>query len=246
MRRDAGFTLIETLAVLLLTGLLVSSMTLVSGQWMRSWNRGAANLQRVATLDVAMDRFAEDARSALALPPVDGAPAPVFIGDERSLRFVHPSIDRGAPPGLEVVAYAPDGDGVLTRLRAPYDASVRVGETALGDAAPLLRKPYGARFAYFGDDGEWVDEWRGPRPPAAVRATFSAPGLPAVATVAPVLAPLPAKCVAALGFAQCRAQADGRPADGAAASPGNAANPGFGGGGGDPGFSTGAGSGRSN
>ena len=213
-RRDAGFTLIEALAVLLLTGVLVSAMTLVTGQWMKSWNRGAVALQRVEMLSVALDRMAMDIQGAIAMPASGRRRFPSFLGDERSVRFVHPPFDRAAPEGLEIVDYTATRDGVLTRSRAPFDPDAPVGDAQTSGATPLLREPFRAAFAFLDPRDVWVTEWRDERLPEAVRVTVSAPdaGLPTRVFTIAIHASLPAGCASARTWVVCDAFASNKQA----------------------------------
>ena len=38
---QCGFTLIETLAALALTGLVLSALAILTAQWLPNWNRGS-------------------------------------------------------------------------------------------------------------------------------------------------------------------------------------------------------------
>lgn len=208
-----GFTMIETLAVLLLTGVLVSAMTIITGQWLRSWNRGAANLQRVELLDVGIDRIALDLGSAIAMQPLGGADAPAFVGNETTVRFVHPPFDRGAPRGLEIVEFHRADDGALMRTRAQYSLDDSLLDVELGDAATVLRPPYVATFAYMDDKGKWQPEWRSASPPSSIRLSMKGvEGLPPATTVIPVLAPFAAGCVSAKTFSACQSLMQGQQA----------------------------------
>ena len=43
---ERGFTLIETLVALALTGLVLSALASITAQWLPNWNRGVDRIQR--------------------------------------------------------------------------------------------------------------------------------------------------------------------------------------------------------
>lgn len=223
----AGFTLIEVLATLLLTGLLVSSMMTITGQWLGGWNRGAARLERVESLAVTIDRLALDIQSVIALPAIGRDAVPTFAGDGNGLMFVHPSIDPGAPAGLEIVRFYKSRDGILLRARAAYDPQVQLQKATVGEAVIVSRDTAGIAFAYMGKEGQYSSEWSQAQPPTAVRATIPSPagaGRPDLIVSFPVHASVPAVCARARGYRVCEALASGQ-SGGQPANPANAQRP---------------------
>jgi general secretion pathway protein J len=55
-RRDAdgGFTLIEMLVAVALMGVVLSALATITAQWVPSWHRGFARVQRNEMLDIAL------------------------------------------------------------------------------------------------------------------------------------------------------------------------------------------------
>lgn len=169
-RRPAGFTLVELLVALALTGLV--SLLILAG--MRDATLG---LDRVARHADALDRrvgLDDMLRRALAtaVPQAPRPGQPAFVGRRHKLRFF--SLESAGAPGLYrlVVAFAAgqrDRPLILTRRLADPLGLPQIERTVL---ARHLRD---ARFAYFGAakpgaDPAWHSRWDHLRyPPRAVR-----------------------------------------------------------------------------
>lgn len=212
-RAQAGFSLIEVLAVLVLTGILVTIMTQLTGQWLGGWDRGARNLNRVEALSVAAARMTEDIESAMALPAPGVPPRGALRGSPDEIRFVHPGDPAGS--GLEVVQYAFAADGTLVRRRGAFDARASVDQIAVGDPVAVISgRPFVA-FGYLDEKGSWQTGWTGVALPAAVRITMrmgERASADDVVTVVGLHASLPVLCARAQSYAICQAMADGRTA----------------------------------
>ncbi len=48
---ERGFTLIETLVALALTGMVLSALASITAQWLPNWNRGIDRIQRSETIE---------------------------------------------------------------------------------------------------------------------------------------------------------------------------------------------------
>ena len=69
---ERGFTLIETIVALALTGLVLSALASITAQWLPSWNRGIDRIQRSELMGIALQRIGADLASAViaGLDPV--------------------------------------------------------------------------------------------------------------------------------------------------------------------------------
>lgn len=211
---EGGFTLIEALATLLLTGLMLSAITTLTGQWLGGWNRGAARLERSEGLAVAFDRIARDVGGAIPMASPIRPGAVTFVGEPASLIFVHQSIDPGAPAGLEVVRLFAGRDGRLMRERGVYDPETPLEGIAVREAVGVTRESYGIAFSYLDDLGAWSPDWNSPKPPAALRVRLRplAGGRDVIASF-PVRAGAPALCARATTFRICEQMMAGQQID---------------------------------
>ncbi len=176
---ERGFTLIEALVALALTGLVLSALATITAQWLPGWNRGLDRIQRNEMVAVALERIAADIAAAEFVPPNREQKAPLFEGTGLSVSFVRTALGPNAGLGLEVVRIGETSDRrqlVTVRSRAPFTPLAQggpaVGQLRFADPVVLLRPPYRLSFAYAGPDRIWKDDWRDvDRLPAAVRLT---------------------------------------------------------------------------
>ena len=172
--REQGFSLIETLAAMALTGLIVSALAAITSQWLPNWNRGFDRIQRSEAVSVALDRISADIGASEFLRPDRQSKNVLFDGSETSIVLARASSGPTAGRGLERVriAEAADRNGmVLTRSRAPL---LPGGEAQPNFADPvvLLQPRYRVSFAYAGSDRVWKAAWHDSEElPAAVLLT---------------------------------------------------------------------------
>jgi general secretion pathway protein J len=163
----AGFSLIEAMAALALTAIIILALSSVTGQWLPNWRRGFVNLQRADLLGVGLERVVDDLSAAEYVTPSAGAPAPLFEGDGSSVVFVRSAIGPDAYPHLEIVRLAEIKEDrglamVRTRARfAPTASGAPAQAIAFGDSVTLIRAPFHISFAYAGPDRLWLPSWKG-------------------------------------------------------------------------------------
>jgi general secretion pathway protein J len=172
----AGFSLIEALAALALTAIIILALSSVAGQWLPNWRRGFVELQRADLLGVGLERLSDDLSAAEYVTPSAGAPAPLFEGDASSVLFVRSAIGPDAYPHLEVVRLAEikeDRGLAMVRTRALFAPTSPGGPAqaiAFGDPVTLIRAPFHISFAYAGPARLWLPSWRDRKQlPEAVR-----------------------------------------------------------------------------
>lgn len=203
-RHEAGFTLIETLVALALTGLVLSALATLTAQFLPNWNRGIDRIQQSELIGISMQRIAADLAAAEFIPPGrDEKKKPLFEGTPFSVTFVRTAIGPNAGIGLDVVRIGETTDRnrlVTVRTRTgftplPQGASPSQ-QLHLADPVVLLRAPLRLSFAYAGSDKVFRDDWHNAdKLPAAIRLTVrdtASEHVLAVSTVTPVHVDTPA------------------------------------------------------
>jgi general secretion pathway protein J len=194
---ESGFTLIETLVALALTGLVLSALANITAQWFPNWNRGLGRIQRSELISIALQRIGDDLAAAEYVPANRDAKQPLFDGSELSVTFVRTALGPNAGPGLDVVRLAETTDqaGLVTaRTRAtfrPLPLKSSLSEQLhFGEPVVLLRTPFRLSFAYAGEDGAWKGSWReSDKLPAKIRLTVreaTSDRVLAISTVTPI------------------------------------------------------------
>jgi general secretion pathway protein J len=201
-RREAGFTLIEALVALALTGLVLSALATLTSQWFPNWNRGIDRIQRSELIGMAMQRIAADLAAAEYVPANRETKKPLFEGSAQSVSFVRTALGPNAAIGLDVVRIGEATDqGHLVTLRsrtpfAPLPRGVAASELVrLSGAVVLLQPPLRLSFAYAGPDQVFRDSWlNADKLPAAIMLTVrdSSGAVLSASTVTPVHIDAPA------------------------------------------------------
>jgi general secretion pathway protein J len=176
---EEGFTLIEALVALALTGLVLSALGTITAQWLPSWNRGLDRIQQSELIGIAMQRIAADLAAAEYVPPNRNGRKPMFDGSALSVTFVRTALGPNVGVGLDVVRIGETTDqgGLVTvRTRAtfgPLAPGVSPSEQIHGsDPVVLLRPPLRLSFAYAGPDRVFQDSWHdADKLPAAIMLT---------------------------------------------------------------------------
>lgn len=200
--RRAGFSLVEVLAALAATVLIVGAFSPFAAQLVGGWGRGARTAELVDMMTTAQARLGRDI----------GAAVPMFLtrGEETSMLFlgragyvIFPAATGFGPGrgGFELVSLSvetADGRTALMRRRAPLGADPDAG--GFRDAVALFEGRYRMAFTYVGADGVRREEWLD-RPDLPVRvelAVLGPDGRPALAAplVFAITANYPAACLA--------------------------------------------------
>lgn len=207
----AGFSLIEVLATLLVTMLLVLTLTPFVSQMWATWDRGGevANLVELKTR--GLGRLREDLRHAIVWRSVGQIQdQPCFEGDETSMSFpIVAGLGRNGT-GIEYLSFRV-ANGIngraLVRRRAPVIGSTYGGFV---DPVVLFSGPFRYVFRYYSREGERIPVWNKGRMEVPARVElgiFDRNGKPLLELPVdlPTFASLSAGCVAAQGGPGCPA-----------------------------------------
>src|SRR5437868_14540489 len=85
---EEGFSLIEALVALALTGLVLSALATITAQWLPNWNRGIDRIQRSELVGIAMQRIAADLAAAEFVPASRDRRKPLFEGTAFAVTFI--------------------------------------------------------------------------------------------------------------------------------------------------------------
>jgi prepilin-type N-terminal cleavage/methylation domain-containing protein len=208
----AGFTLIETVVALVLTGVLLSGLSSIVGTSLKRWDAGTHRVQDVETLVLAANRIADDIAATIALPEMPLHPVPLFKGGERQLTLIRQA---GSPgdQGLEFVQMTASTSGGLLRIRGTAARLTSLMNVSSSDPTLLLPPDFGVTFAYGGSDMIWQRDWTGDTLPSVVQITVARQAqFPADAWIftVPLRTMWPASCGAATSFTDCASVAAGR------------------------------------
>jgi len=211
-RQESGFTLLENIAALMLTGLLLSMLSVVTRQWLSNWNAGAKRAEDVEIIALATNRITDDLSGMLAIPGSESSPSLLFRGDSQSVNFI---IDGNGPryDGLFSVSLSAGEHGGLSRAsRALQNAEVN-NDDKWDEKIPLLPNEYAINFSYKTDNGSWRAIWTEHSLPKEIRVMiiktdtpFSRPWLLMIKPNAP----WPAICARFTEFTQCLAACGSR------------------------------------
>jgi type II secretory pathway pseudopilin PulG len=176
----AGFVLVEALATLALSALVLAGAASLVGLVLRAADRTAMSVEQLETTHRAVGAVARDIRSAVRVHrQVDNAPSLVFFGSPEQLLLV---LDRPGEDGVSepvVVHWLSEttdaGRGRLIRSEAPLLPGVPTPPLGSGDRVVVDTGPSVIRFAYFapmprGSGEVLTDAWSIPQSmPTAVR-----------------------------------------------------------------------------
>jgi general secretion pathway protein J len=203
---ERGFTLIETIVALALTGLVLSALASITAQWLPSWNRGVDRIQRSELMGIALQRIGADLAAAEYVPANRDSRRPLFDGTELSVIFVRTALGPNAGPGLDVVRLGEINERrefITVRSRARFtplpSGSSLFEQLHFSDPVVLLRAPFRLSFAYAGEDRIWKNTWReSDTLPTMIRLTVrdaATERVLSVSTVAPIHVQLASDCM---------------------------------------------------
>ncbi|MCT8974715.1 PulJ/GspJ family protein [Microbaculum marinisediminis] len=164
----AGYVMIEALAALAISGLVLAAVPLASGILFRNWEKatsGSDTLDRLASgLSVVRRELSMMRRERFA--DRDAAGPYAFLATSDTIGFVLPDASDGSEPGefVVVIKVRPEANGnALVRGMAPFRPDMRnFNRLRLDDPVVLLSGPWKYRFQYAArrrDGLEWLDEW---------------------------------------------------------------------------------------
>ena len=204
---ESGFTLLEALIAVALTGMLLMMLATLTGHWIANWKAGLGRAQGSDLLGLGIDRITADLAAAEYVSLGGDDARTFFDGTESSVTFVRSAIGPNAAAGLEIVRLAETEDEqrglVLVRSRASFapvtTRGMEAGLVEFTNPIVLLRPPYRVSFAFAGHDRVWKDSWQdGKQLPDAVRVTVrkaSSDEILPVSTATTISVNVPAECV---------------------------------------------------
>ena len=158
-----GFSLIETLAALFLSGLIMAALARLTSQWMPGWDRGFERIQRSQSVGIALERISADLGSAEFLRASRDTKQIFFEGSEEAVTLVRTAIGPNIGPGLEVIRIVQTGSGnesVLVRSRARFVPGPTQG-LVFSDPVELLRSPFRVSFSFAkAERAAWLPAWQ--------------------------------------------------------------------------------------
>jgi general secretion pathway protein J len=203
-RGDAGFSMVEALVALALTGLVLSALATLTAQWMPNWNHGVDRIQQSELISTSMHRIAADLAAAEFVSANSTSKKPLFEGSAFSVTFVRRALGPNVGVGLDVVRINEGTDaGRLVTLRsrapfAPFPPGASLSEQIrVADTVVMMRLPLRLSFAYAGPDRIFRDNWHDMDAlPTAVMLTVrdaASERVLSVSTVTPVHVDAPAR-----------------------------------------------------
>ena len=174
-RRDAGFSLVETLVALVILSFIVAGLAQGLRFGLHAWDYQNVTIAK----DSALDTTDRTLRSLLAsLAPGYDAHDPAFVGSSSSLQFTA-DLPINAPTGptrlAKMLLAVQPGSGLVLRWQPEFHAFWLV--RPIPNVAVLLPDAASIAFAYYRPAGSqppaWVTSWTGNTPPALIRIHLS-------------------------------------------------------------------------
>lgn len=205
-RANSGFTLLETILALALTGLVVGMLATLAKQWLINWNAGRHNMQLIEMTTLAELRIATDVRHAIPLPSFVNRNGASLFGTTDQIIIVREPDARDHTEHLIVMNYKFSKDyGVIRRTtilnpNSPLDAQ------NFGDSIVLLPPSFSIKFSYRDLSSHDSDLWQQNAMPASVVVTLKdSNGLFEGSFPIQIYATQPAKCSRVKTYRDCLA-----------------------------------------
>ncbi|WP_263143279.1 prepilin-type N-terminal cleavage/methylation domain-containing protein [Pseudomonas sp. RIT-PI-AD] len=165
MKSNRGFTLLEVLVALTLTGLLVVALFGGFRAGIRSWQtveRHTALVEEPRQLSAMLYRHLGQMIPAVFGTNSEGGQEAGFIGEVNRIRYVAPLAmsANGLPYIFEMVSNREGQEGVWVRF-APYQADKPSEEQLAGSDFLQVSKTLDVTFRYFGvgNDSNGIERW---------------------------------------------------------------------------------------
>lgn len=211
---SAGFSILEGLVALTLTGLVMAGVSMLVAQWMPLWNRGFHAAQKADLIAVALDRITADLAEARYVKGSDLDNYLFFSGRSEELTFVRPILDPGERTGLEVVRITTVADKAGARIVrrqarfTPLPPGVSPAQDLrFSSTAVLLQANARLEFIYADGGGGWRRQWDDPITlPTRIRIVLRDPASGAEIaslTTAIIHIDAPARCATASSVSKC-------------------------------------------
>jgi hypothetical protein len=166
--KRSGYVMLEALAALALSGLVLAAVPLASGILIRSWQSATSGSDRLDTVATGLSAVRRElsAMRRERFASRDAAGAYAFLATPDQLGFVVPDAGAKSERGeyMVMLAARPEKDGnSLVRLMAPFRPDMKNFQAiTTDDPVVLMSGPWKYRFYYATQkrDGiEWLDQW---------------------------------------------------------------------------------------
>lgn len=194
-RGARGFTLLELLVAMTLLALLAGLLFGGLSFGVRVWEKGDAELENMAELQIAQGLIRRLISRALVidLTEVEDEDAAIFEGTMDAMSFVGPAPAQSLPGGFYRLSFRADDESGKSRLVMSWrlldpdergaGAGAGTGEDEDENVVVLVENIADLSLAFFGTDNEdgdgdprWQDHWEDmPGPPLLVRMTVTFP-----------------------------------------------------------------------
>ena len=172
--RQGGFVLLESIAVLALSALVLLTLVIAADLVTRNSAAATRRVNDMEALATGLAALGRDIAEAKRIP-VGSLKGPlIFHGGPASLGFVRPGDTRDSGDSLIWIAATYEGDrGLVVRSAAPLlPQSTDFATASFADAIAVLAGPWAYRFSYAAaaSPPSWTASWTVPEQmPAAIR-----------------------------------------------------------------------------